>query len=102
SPVPLLTAAAALALFLTVRAGRERLPFLLTLALFLLGYLGLGISLFPNVVPPDVDIWMAASAPGSQRFLLYGTAATIPVILAYTAWSYHIFRGKVSEGGGYH
>jgi cytochrome d ubiquinol oxidase subunit II len=102
SPVPLLTAAVAFALFRAVRGRRERQPFVLAMGLFLLAYLGLGISLFPKIVPPTIDIWAAAAAPGSQLFLLYGAAATIPVILAYTAWSYHVFRGKVREGEGYH
>ncbi|MBX6321669.1 MAG: cytochrome d ubiquinol oxidase subunit II [Rhodospirillaceae bacterium] len=101
-PVPLLTAVAAFGIGQGVRRGWERLPFLLSVALFLLAYLGLGISFFPHVIPPAIDIWEAASPPAAQGFLLWGAAAIIPAILAYTAYSYWVFRGKVRPGEGYH
>jgi cytochrome bd-type quinol oxidase subunit 2 len=31
-----------------------------------------------------------------------GALLIIPVILMYTAWSYYVFRGKVSGSEGYH
>jgi cytochrome bd ubiquinol oxidase subunit II len=102
SPVPLLVAAASLALHRSVRGDGEVLPFALAMALFLLGFAGLAISLYPLIVPPDVTIWQAASPPESQIFLLVGVAFLIPLILAYTAWSYWVFRGKVGADAGYH
>ena len=36
-------------------------PFLLTLVLIFLGYSGLGISLWPNIIPPSISIWDARS-----------------------------------------
>ena len=102
APVPLLTALCAFALWRSLRALHEVTPFLLTMGLFLLGYAALVISLWPNVVPPDISIWEAASPPETQIFLLVGVAFLIPLILAYTAWSYWVFRGKVAEGEGYH
>jgi cytochrome bd ubiquinol oxidase subunit II len=101
-PVPALTALVALAEWLALRKRRDVLPFLATLALFLLGYLGLAISTFPFLVPPDLTIWEAAAAPASQAFMLVGTLVLLPVILGYTAFNYWLFRGKVSEGAGYH
>jgi cytochrome d ubiquinol oxidase subunit II len=77
-------------------------PFLLTLFLLLLGYSGLAISLWPNIIPPDVSIREAAGPPESMGFTLVGALFIIPVILAYTAWSYFVFRGKVKAGEGYH
>ncbi|MFC3126631.1 cytochrome d ubiquinol oxidase subunit II [Pseudoroseomonas globiformis] len=77
-------------------------PFLYALGWFFLSYTGLGISLWPNMVPPGISIWDAAASPRSQLFLLYGAAVLIPVILAYTAYVYWIFRGKVRVGEGYH
>ena len=62
-----------------------------------LGYSGLGISIWPAIIPPDVSIWTAA-APQSLGFALVGALAIIPVILMYTAWSYYVFRGKVRAG----
>jgi ABC-type Fe3+-citrate transport system substrate-binding protein len=102
SPVPLVTALTLFALWRAVNRRREIQPFLLSIALFLLCYLGLGISLFPLVVPHSVTIWAAASATPSLLFMLVGVAILLPIILAYTAYTYWVFRGKVREGEGYH
>ena len=102
SPVPVVTALVAYGLWRAVERGRERLPFLLTMSLFLLSFLGLGISLWPHVVPPAITIWDAAAPPESQGFLLVGVGLLLPVVLAYTAFSYYVFRGKVRPGEGYH
>ena len=64
SPVPLVTAALAIGLWTAIRNRREALPFLISMGLFLLAYAGLAISLWPNVVPPEVTLWEAASPPG--------------------------------------
>ena len=102
SPVPLATAALAITLHLAVARRWDAVPFLCTLGVFLLCYLGLAISLWPKAVPPHLTIWDVASAPASQAFLLVGTAIVIPCILFYTAYSYYVFRGKVSRELGYH
>jgi cytochrome d ubiquinol oxidase subunit II len=101
-PVPVLTALVALFEFWSLRKGREVAPFLCTIALFLLGYLGLAVSTFPYLVPPDLTIWDAAAAPASQTFMLVGTLVLLPIILGYTAFIYWLFRGKVREGASYH
>ncbi|MCC6470572.1 MAG: cytochrome d ubiquinol oxidase subunit II [Alphaproteobacteria bacterium] len=101
SPVPLLVAIVALALWRALRRRRQALPFVLTLCLFVLSYLGLGISLWPHAIPPSVTIWQAASSPEAQRFLIVGVLVLIPVILGYTGYAYWVFRGKVT-GAGYH
>ena len=77
-------------------------PFLLSLFLLFLGYSGLAISLWPNIVPPSISFRDAAGPPQSQGFALVGALLIIPVILAYTAWAYYVFRGKVTESEGYH
>jgi len=64
------------------------------LTLLFLGYTGLGISLWPNVIPPDISIWQAAGPPQSQGFALVGALLIIPVILMYTAWSYRSFAAR--------
>jgi cytochrome d ubiquinol oxidase subunit II len=86
----------------SLRNGGEVAPFLLTLGLVFLGYSGLGISLWPNVIPPDISIWEAAGPPQSLGFTLVGALLIIPVILGYTAFSYWVFRGKVGAEDGYH
>ena len=49
--VPLLVIVTAVILVRSVRRGGERLPFLMALALFLLNFIGLGISVYPYLVP---------------------------------------------------
>ena len=102
SPVPVLVAASAVLLLRSVSSKAQALPFLATLALVFIGFSGLGISLWPNIVPPAISIWEASSPPESQGFALVGALFTIPVILAYTVWSYYVFRGKVKPGQDYH
>jgi cytochrome d ubiquinol oxidase subunit II len=101
APVPLLVALASIAFVRSLKAGAEKAPFLLTLFVFLLCFVGLGISVFPDVVPGAVSIWEAATDRSSQVFMLWGTALVLPMILGYTAWSYWVFRGKVAADG-YH
>jgi cytochrome d ubiquinol oxidase subunit II len=99
--MPLLVALAAATLFLSLRRGREKLPFLMALGLFLLGFIGLAISMYPYIVPRAVTIWDAAAPAQSQSFMLIGAVVIIPLILAYTGWAYWVFRGKVGAHG-YH
>ena len=101
SQVPLLTAIIAGFLFYGLRNRWELAPFLLALGLFLIGMAGLGVTIWPYVVPGAVTIWDAAAPERSQIFMLIGVAITLPLILAYTGWSYWVFRGKVGAEG-YH
>ena len=101
-PVPLLTAYAAWMCWSGLEKGHDTQPFVSTIAIFLLGFLGLGISNVPYIVPPSVDIWQAAAHPSSQLFMLIGVLILLPVILAYSAFVYHTSRGKVRHGEGYH
>ncbi len=102
APVPLLVGVALWRLQASLGRGFGAAPFLWTLLLVFLGYSGLGISLWPFVAPPDLTIWEAAGPPQSLGFTLVGALLVIPMILAYTGWSYWVFRGKVRAGEGYH
>jgi cytochrome d ubiquinol oxidase subunit II len=102
APVPLLVLLTAWLLHRALARETHAAPFLLTLVLLFLGYSGLGISLWPNIIPPSISIRAAAAPPQSMGFLLVGALLIIPMILAYTAWSYYVFRGKVRAGDGYH
>jgi cytochrome d ubiquinol oxidase subunit II len=104
SPVPLLVAATAGALYVEIRRPQPRryLPFFLSMGLFLLGFIGLAISLWPNLIPPEISIYEAAAPRSSQVFLLVGMLALLPVLLAYVAYTYWVFRGPVAEDEGYH
>lgn len=100
--VPLLLAYATWQLWKGLRDQDHRRPFLASVAIFVLSYIGLGVSFFPNLVPPSLTIVDAAAPHSSLMFLLVGAAVLIPMILAYTAYSYWVFRGKVRPGDGYH
>jgi cytochrome d ubiquinol oxidase subunit II len=102
SPIPLLTAFAAVLCWYGLIAGRDTLPFLSAVAMFLLGFLGLVISNVPYLVPPTITVWDAAAVPESQIFMLVGVLILLPMILGYTVFVYWTFRGKVREGEGYH
>ncbi len=101
-PVPVAAVLLAWAAWHWLDTGRERLPFFASIGLFLLGYLGLVVSSFPYLVPPSLTVWDTAAGVSSQLFMLVGTLIMLPIILAYTAYSYYLFRGKVPEGQGYH
>ncbi|MCB1656089.1 MAG: cytochrome d ubiquinol oxidase subunit II, partial [Pseudomonadales bacterium] len=101
-PVPILVLLTMFGLFKAIARNANYTPFLLTLVLIFLGYSGLGISLWPYIIPPSITIWEAAAPPQSQGFMLVGTLFIIPFILGYTFWSYYVFRGKVTHEDGYH
>jgi cytochrome d ubiquinol oxidase subunit II len=100
--VPLLCAGCFALLLTGLRNHQDRRPFLAALGLFVLGYIGIGISFYPYIVPPSVTIWDAAAPDSSLVFLLAGAVVLIPLILAYTGYSYWVFRGKVDPEEGYH
>jgi cytochrome d ubiquinol oxidase subunit II len=102
SPVPILTLINAAMLWRAVLANREVAPFVLSLCFFALGFVGLVVGIWPNIVPPNLTIWEAASAPSSQLFVMVGAFIMIPAVLTYTAYSYSVFRGKVAADAGYH
>lgn len=102
APVPLALGGTALLLFRALAGRHDYRPFVLTLVLFALCFVGLGVSIFPYIVPGRVTIWEAAAPAYSQQFLLIGIAILIPIILAYTAYAYSVFRGKVDPDSGYH
>jgi cytochrome bd ubiquinol oxidase subunit II len=101
-PVPLLVVLCSWGIVRAIKREAHYSPFLLTLALIFLGFSGLGISIWPNIVPPSITIWQAASPASSQAFMLVGALLIIPVILGYTFWSYYVFRGKIKADEGYH
>ncbi|MCP3732887.1 cytochrome d ubiquinol oxidase subunit II [Sphingomonas sp. MG17] len=98
---PLLTAIIAFAFYRSLKKRREARPFFLALGLFLMGFAGLGVSIWPYVIPRSVTIMDAAAPAASQGFMLVGAGILVPIILAYTSWSYWVFRGKVGVEG-YH
>ena len=100
--MPLAVLAAAFFMFRGLNDGRDTHPFLAALSLFVLCFIGIGISFYPNIVPPGLTIVDAAAPDESLWFALVGTLVLVPLILGYTAYAYWVFRGKVDPEGGYH
>jgi cytochrome d ubiquinol oxidase subunit II len=102
SPVPVITALLTLWAWRSLNNRSEAAPFVASMCLFVMAYLGIAISLWPMIVPYQFTLWEAASSPRTQAFLMVGTLFLLPIILMYTGWSYWIFRGKVRGDVGYH
>jgi len=100
-PIPTLSLILLITIWRDLHRGREHRPFFLTFGLFLTGYLGIGISVWPYVVPFKITFRQGAAAPESQSLLLVGTIILLPLILGYTGYCYYIFRGKVSHESTY-
>jgi cytochrome d ubiquinol oxidase subunit II len=100
--VPLLLAVCAGLLWWGLTRDRHLMPFLAALGLFVLSFAGIGISFYPYIVPGALTIAEAAAPDESLGFLLVGALFLIPIILAYTAYAYWVFRGKVDPAEGYH
>lgn len=100
--MPLAVLAASWALFTGLNAGKDGQPFLAAVSIFVLCFIGIGISFYPNIVPPSLTIAQAAAPDKSLRFALVGTVILVPMILAYTAYAYWVFRGKIDPDEGYH
>lgn len=100
--VPGLVALCTWLLFSGLKTHKEAQPFLASLSLFVLSFIGIVISFYPNIVPPGLSIAEAAAPDSSLQFTLVGTVILMPIILAYTAYAYWVFRGKVNPEEGYH
>jgi cytochrome d ubiquinol oxidase subunit II len=101
SPVPLATALTALGIWRGIAGPHDARVFILSIVLFLLAFLGLGVSLWPYAVPYAATLWEASSSPATLAFVGIGVAIILPIILCYVAYAYWVFRGKTSPGAGY-
>jgi cytochrome d ubiquinol oxidase subunit II len=73
-------------------------PFADAVTIFVLAFIGLAYSLFPYVVIDRLTFWDAAAHPSSLKVVLVGALIVLPFIVAYTAFSYYVFRGKARPG----
>jgi cytochrome bd ubiquinol oxidase subunit II len=97
-PMPILSVVFFIMLWRDLKAEKRELrPFFLTLGIFLMNYIGIGVSTWPWLVPFKVTLWDAAATPESQSLLLIGTIFLLPCILAYTGYCFWVFRGKASH-----
>jgi len=95
--VPTISVILFVLLWRNLHLQNERAPFFISLGIFLMNYIGLGISMWPWLVPFEVTFRQAAAAPQSQSLLLVGTIILLPVVLVYTGFCYYVFRGKSSH-----
>jgi cytochrome d ubiquinol oxidase subunit II len=97
SPMPILSVIFFWILWRDLHHGNEWRPFVLTVGIFLMNYIGLAISIYPWLVPFAFDFRQAAAAPESLSLLLVGAVLFLPVVLSYTAYVYYVYRGKSSH-----
>ncbi|MBA3030899.1 MAG: cytochrome d ubiquinol oxidase subunit II [Desulfobacteraceae bacterium] len=100
-PIPCVTLIFFIMIWKDLYKGFETRPFVLSLGVFTTAYLGLGISLWPWLIPFEITYQQAAAVPESLSLLLVGTGIMLPVVLGYVAYSYYLFRGKVTHEGYY-
>ena len=96
-PIPTASLVLLIAIWRDLHKGRELRPFIMSFGVFLTGYIGIAISMWPYIVPFAITYGQAAAAPESQSLLLVGTVIMLPVILVYTGYCYYVFRGKASH-----
>ena len=93
---PVLGLIAAYKLIEATKKGYERAPLVCAILLLFSGYLGIGSSLYPYAIPPSVKIWEAAAQQETLEFTLWGALIVLPLVLAYTGYTYWVFRGKTA------
>ncbi len=101
-PVPTITGLLAFSVYSALRRKRALWPFLGTVGLFIVSFIGLAFSTLPLIVPPDISVYDAAASHESQLFSILGVLILMPVILIYTIFVYYIFRGKVTPETSHH
>jgi cytochrome bd ubiquinol oxidase subunit II len=94
APIPIITAAILLTTWRRIWTGGDAGTFVRAIVVFLLGFVGLVVSIWPYVVPRHVTIWDGASDPQTLAFACTGVVLIIPIVLAYQAYAYWVFRGK--------
>lgn len=93
--VPLLTAGILIATWRALWGTSDIKVFVLSIFVFLLGFLGLLVSLWPYIVPRHFTIWGSAADPQTLWFIGTGLVIVIPIVLAYQLHAYWVFRGKI-------
>lgn len=102
APVPCIALLVGRCIWRSIWSDSEARAFVLSLVLFVLGLLGLIVSLWPFVVPRSVTVWDGIADPQTTTFIGVGLIVVLPVVLAYQAHAYWVFRHKtVHEEGAY-
>lgn len=97
-PIPLLTGALFVLAWIDLHNKKaEYRPFFASIGIFLLGYIGIGLSFFPWMVPFHFTLWEAAASTPGLSLMLVGVIPGLPLILGYTGYCYYVFRGKTNH-----
>ncbi len=103
APIPVLSLAAFAAIVALLNSdnsiyrGHGWKLYASTVAICVLASLGLGYSLFPNIIIGQMTIWDAAASVNALQFTLVGVVLTLPIIIGYTIFVYRIFHGKATH-----
>ena len=97
--IPILGVLLIALLLRSLNRKQERLPFVWTILLFVLTFLGLALVVFPYIIPTKITIYDAAADPSALVFMLIFIGGLIPVMLFYNLYQYIVFRGKVTVDG---
>jgi cytochrome bd ubiquinol oxidase subunit II len=95
--IPVLGFGLILLLWRSLDQRRELMPFLLTIGIFLLTFLGLGLIVFPYIIPTQITIYQAAASPSALVFMIIFVGFLIPIMLFYNIYQYVVFRGKITD-----
>lgn len=94
APLPLITIASIFLTWKSLGSTHESRPFIGSIIIFLCAYIGMAISVYPYLIPHQITLWEGAAPDSTLTFILVGVVIMLPVLLAYTLYSYHLFKGK--------
>lgn len=95
--IPVLGVALVGLLLRSLQREEEVTPFVWTILIFLLTFIGLGLIVFPYIIPTQITIYQAAASPSALVFMLTFIGVLIPIMLFYNIYNYVVFRGKVAS-----
>lgn len=91
-----------LGLYPLLRNKKEGLSFAVTGLILILVTVSFFVALFPNVLissmgaANNLTLYKASSSPYSLKVMTIVACTMVPVVLAYTIWSYYVFRKRVT------
>lgn len=100
--LPLIASLSFWRLFKALSLGRTYAPFTWTLGIFLSSFLGLGLTIYPYIVPNTYTVYAAATGSDTLVFMLTVVGFFVPIMVAYNAYLYVTFRGKTGIEGSPH
>ncbi len=96
--IPVIAVVLIFLLLRSLNVKAEKTPFVWTILLFLLTFIGLALIIFPYIIPTQITIYEASADPSALVFMIIFIGALIPVMLFYNIYQYIVFRGKVTVG----